>query len=72
MAFVHLGARVPEDLAEQFDRARILDRRNRSEALRLAMEGYIAKVAGTIAVEGESRPHTRLARTAGREASRGK
>lgn len=43
MNYAYVGARVPSALAEQFDLARTLDHRNRSEALRLAMEGYIGR-----------------------------
>jgi metal-responsive CopG/Arc/MetJ family transcriptional regulator len=53
MPYVHVGARVPSELAEKFDLARRIDRRNRSAALRLAMEGYIAQIADPSAINDE-------------------
>jgi metal-responsive CopG/Arc/MetJ family transcriptional regulator len=41
----HIGARVPRRLVTAFDEARKLDRRDRSNALRVAMEGYVNEVA---------------------------
>jgi metal-responsive CopG/Arc/MetJ family transcriptional regulator len=43
-----LGARIPRDLIDQFDAAATLDRRSRSDAVRVAMEQYVNFVAARV------------------------
>jgi metal-responsive CopG/Arc/MetJ family transcriptional regulator len=52
----HFHARIPDELAERFEVARRLDHRSRSEALRVAMNTYIEKIAGLHAMNENDVP----------------
>lgn len=54
MASNFVGAELDPELAERFDAARQLDRRNRSDALRVAVELYAESVAARVAADSRS------------------